>query len=147
MRFTDKVCLVTGGGSGIGKAACVQFAREGGKVVVVDVNEQHGNETVQEITQGNGEAVFAKCDVGNPDDVKAAIRIAVDHWQKIDILANTVTPHTQIRIFKVKFKIFIEALEFFKNVSSNHETSPTHNGHMPRVTLEPCHQFLFKHRR
>ena len=54
MRFTDKVCVVTGGGSGIGKAACVQFAREGGKVVVVDLNEQHGNETVQEITRRKG---------------------------------------------------------------------------------------------
>ena len=66
MRFTDKVCVVTGGGSGIGKAACVQFAREGGKVVVVDLNEQHGNETVQEITDAKGEAVFVKCDVGDP---------------------------------------------------------------------------------
>jgi NAD(P)-dependent dehydrogenase (short-subunit alcohol dehydrogenase family) len=42
MRFTNKVCLVTGGGSGIGKAACLQFAREGGKVVVVDLNDEHG---------------------------------------------------------------------------------------------------------
>ena len=88
MRFTDKVCVVTGGGSGIGKAACVQFAREGGKVVVVDLNEQHGNETVQEITQAKGEAVFAKCDVGNPDNVKAAIKTAVDKWEKIDVVVN-----------------------------------------------------------
>jgi glucose 1-dehydrogenase len=54
MRFTNKVCLVTGGGSGIGKAACKQFAQEGGKVTVVDLNEQHGNQTVQEITQAKG---------------------------------------------------------------------------------------------
>jgi len=51
MRFKDKVYLVTGGGSGIGKASCKRFAQEGGKVVVVDLNDQHGNETVQEITQ------------------------------------------------------------------------------------------------
>jgi NAD(P)-dependent dehydrogenase (short-subunit alcohol dehydrogenase family) len=47
MRFTDKVCVVTGGGSGIGRAACERFAAEGGKVCVVDLNEAHGNETVQ----------------------------------------------------------------------------------------------------
>src|SRR3954451_20333978 len=88
MRFTDKVCVVTGGGSGIGKAACVQFAREGGKVVVVDLNEQHGNETVQEISRAKGEAVFKKCDVGNPQDVKAAIKTAVDKWARIDVVVN-----------------------------------------------------------
>jgi glucose 1-dehydrogenase len=88
MRFKDKVCLVTGGGSGIGKAACMQFAHEGGKVVVVDLNEQHGNQTVQEITQAKEEAVFAKCDVGNPENVKAAVKMAVDKWGKIDVVVN-----------------------------------------------------------
>ena len=88
MRFKDKVCIVTGGGSGIGKAACVQFAREGGKVAVVDLNEQHGNETVQEITKARGDAVFAKCDVGDPENVKAAIKTAVDKWGKIDVVVN-----------------------------------------------------------
>jgi NAD(P)-dependent dehydrogenase (short-subunit alcohol dehydrogenase family) len=88
MRFTDKVCIVTGGGSGIGKAACVQFGREGGKVVVVDLNEQHGKETVQEITQAKGQAVFARCDVGKPDDIRAAINTAVDKWGKIDVIVN-----------------------------------------------------------
>jgi glucose 1-dehydrogenase len=88
MRFTNKVCLVTGGGSGIGKAACKQFAQEGGKVTVVDLNEQHGNQTVQEITQAKGEAIFAKCDVGNPDQVKAAVKATVDKWGKIDVVVN-----------------------------------------------------------
>src|SRR5690349_18706744 len=88
MRFTDKVCLVTGGGSGIGKAACKQFAREGGKVTVVDLDQQHGNQTVQEITEAKGQAVFAKCDVGNPDQVKAAVKATVDKWNKIDVVVN-----------------------------------------------------------
>lgn len=88
MRFTDKVCIVTGGGSGIGKATCVQFAREGGKVLVVDLNEDHGTQTVQEITQAKGEAVFVRCDVGNPNDVKAAVQRAVDQWGRIDVVVN-----------------------------------------------------------
>jgi len=88
MRFTNKVCLVTGGGSGIGKAACQQFAHEGGKITVVDLDEQHGNQTVQEITASKGEAIFAKCDVGNPEDVKAAVKAAVDKWGKIDVVVN-----------------------------------------------------------
>lgn len=88
MRFKDKVCLVSGGGSGIGKAACKQFAREGGKVLVIDLNQDHGQQTVQEIAKDNGEALFAKCDVGVPDQVKAAIKVAVDAWGKIDVVVN-----------------------------------------------------------
>jgi NAD(P)-dependent dehydrogenase (short-subunit alcohol dehydrogenase family) len=88
MRFTEKVCVVTGGGSGIGKAACVQFAREGGKVMVVDLNEEHGSGTVQEITQAKGVAVFARCDVGNPSEVQAVVQTAAGKWGKIDVLVN-----------------------------------------------------------
>jgi glucose 1-dehydrogenase len=88
MRFENKVCLVTGGGSGIGKAACKQFAREGGKVVVVDLNDQHGNQTVQEITGAKGEAMFVKCDVGDPNQVRAAVQAAIDKWGKIDVVVN-----------------------------------------------------------
>ena len=51
MRFSDKVCVVSGAGSGIGKAAAKQFAREGGRVAVVDLNEQHGSQTVKEISE------------------------------------------------------------------------------------------------
>ncbi len=88
MRFTDKVCLVTGGGSGIGRAACERFAQEGGKVVVVDINEGHGLETVQRITSSGGEAIFAKADVSSVTEVRAAIKAAVDKWGKIDVLVN-----------------------------------------------------------
>jgi NAD(P)-dependent dehydrogenase (short-subunit alcohol dehydrogenase family) len=88
MRFNGKVCLVTGGGSGIGKAACKRFAQEGGKVAVVDLNDQHGNETVKEIADSKGEAFFTKCDVGQPDEIKAAIQAAVDRWGKIDVVVN-----------------------------------------------------------
>jgi len=88
MRFEGKVCMVSGGGSGIGKAACRRFASEGGKVVVVDLNEQHADGTVSEITQAKGEAIAVKCDVGKPADVRNAINAAVNKWGKIDVVVN-----------------------------------------------------------
>jgi glucose 1-dehydrogenase len=87
-RFNGKVCLVTGGGSGIGKAACIRFAAEGGNVVVVDLNEPHGQQTVAEISKAGGQAIFAKCNVGDSAEVRAAIKAAVDKWGKIDVVVN-----------------------------------------------------------
>src|SRR4051794_29026229 len=88
MRFTEKICLVTGGGSGIGKATCERFAKEGGKVVVVDLKEEHGNQTVQAIQSAGGQAIFAKADVGNPGDVKSSVGAAVSKWGQIDVVVN-----------------------------------------------------------
>jgi NAD(P)-dependent dehydrogenase (short-subunit alcohol dehydrogenase family) len=88
MRFSNKVCVVSGAGSGIGKATAKQFASEGGQVVVVDLNEQHGNATVKEITDSKGHAIFAKCNVGDPAEVRAAVKTALDKWGKIDIVVN-----------------------------------------------------------
>src|SRR5689334_1558229 len=94
MRFTDKVCVVTGGGSGIGRATCQRFAAEGGRVLVVDLNPEHGNQTVQLITSKGGQAAFAKCDVGNSADVQAAVKSAVDRWKRIDVLVNNAAMMT-----------------------------------------------------
>ena len=94
MQFTDKVCIVTGGGSGIGRSTCERFAAEGGKVLVVDVNAAHGNETVQAVTAAGGQALFAAADIGNPEQVKAAVDLAVQHWGKIDILVNNAAMMT-----------------------------------------------------
>jgi len=88
MRFTDKVCLVTGGGSGIGQATCERFAREGGKVVVVDLKVEHGRKTLQAIEAASGEAIFAKADVGNPNEIKASIEAAVSKWGRLDVVVN-----------------------------------------------------------
>ena len=94
MRFSDKVCIVTGGGSGIGRAACEQFAREGGKVLVVDVSEEGGNETVRRIQTAGSEALFARADVGDVAQVRAAVQKAVDRWGHVDVLVNNAAMMT-----------------------------------------------------
>jgi NAD(P)-dependent dehydrogenase (short-subunit alcohol dehydrogenase family) len=94
MRFSDKVCIVTGGGSGIGRAACRRFAAEGAKVLVAELNAEHGNQTVGLIAGDGGEAVFAGCDVGKAADIAAAVKSAVDRWKRIDIVVNNAAMMT-----------------------------------------------------
>ena len=88
MRFTDKVCVVTGAGSGIGKASAKRFAAEGGRVAVVDRAEPHGRQSADEIAAAKGQAIFIKCDVGDPRDIQAAVKAVVEKWAKIDVLVN-----------------------------------------------------------
>lgn len=88
MRFKDKVCLVTGGGSGIGQAACVRLAREGGRVVIADLNPEHGEKTVAQIQTAGGEAMFVRTDVGNAEAIKSSIQAAVQKWGRLDVLVN-----------------------------------------------------------
>jgi glucose 1-dehydrogenase len=94
MHFEDKVCIVTGGGSGIGQATCQQFAAEGGKVLVVDLNPDNGQKTVKLISDKGGQAAFALCDVSNSQQVQAAVKMAVDRWGKIDVLVNNAAMMT-----------------------------------------------------
>src|SRR3954469_21375260 len=88
MRFAGKACLVTGAGSGIGRATAARLAAEGASVLVVDVDEGHGNDTVRQITAAAGEAAFAKADVSNSAEVQAAVGEAVRRWQRIDVIVN-----------------------------------------------------------
>jgi glucose 1-dehydrogenase len=81
MRFSGKVCMVTGAGSGIGKAVAK-------RVMVIDLNEPHGTQTVEEITHANDEAIFFKCDVGDPAEIQAAVKTTVDKWQKVVVVVN-----------------------------------------------------------
>ena len=94
MRFKDKTCVVTGGGSGIGRACCQQFAAEGGGVLIVDVNPEHGDAAAKLITSQGGQASFARCDVSESAEVQAAIAMAVKRWGKIDILVNNAAMMT-----------------------------------------------------
>ena len=94
MRFSDKVCLVTGAGSGIGRATAVRFASEGGLVVVIDRDDIGGNATVDLILKANGKAIFSKCDVGIEEDIKAAVDLSISTWQRIDVLVNNAAMMT-----------------------------------------------------
>jgi len=94
MRFTNKVCLVTGSGSGIGRATAQRFAAEEGKVVVIDRNEGGGKETVDLIKQNNGEAIFSRCDVSNEEEIKVSVQLALDTWQRIDVVVNNAAMMT-----------------------------------------------------
>ena len=84
----DKVALVTGGGSGIGRASALTFAREGAKVVVSDVVVEAGEETVQLIKNADGEAVFIKADVAQASAVEALIAKAVEAYGRLDCAHN-----------------------------------------------------------
>ena len=94
MRFSDKVCVVSGGGSGIGRATCMRMSAEGGRAVVVDLNDDHGRGTVETITKTGGAAMFVKADVGNPNDIQAAVDAAVGKWKRIDVLVNNAAMMT-----------------------------------------------------
>ena len=72
-RVAGKVALVTGGGSGIGRAAALAFVREGAKVVVADIAVAGGEETVRMVQAAGGEATFVKVDVSKPTEVEALI--------------------------------------------------------------------------
>jgi len=87
-RLKDKVAIITGGGSGIGRATCLLFAREGAKVVVADYIAEGGNETVRQISAADGQAVFVQADVSKSADVQDMIGAAVRNYGRVDILFN-----------------------------------------------------------
>ena len=86
MRFAQKVAVVTGGASGIGRACAVAFAREGAKVAVVDRSPEIGRETVALIREGGGEAVFLQADVTEEEQVQTALAHAAETLGGIDVL-------------------------------------------------------------
>ena len=88
MKLNGKVAIVTGAGSGIGRAGAMLFAAEGAKVVVAEIDAQRGEETVAGIVAQGHEAVFEHADVANEADVRRMVEDAVVRWGKIDILFN-----------------------------------------------------------
>ena len=83
-----KVALVTGGGSGIGRQACLVFAREGAQVVVCDVAVEGGEETVGQIEQAGGQATFIRADVAQAAEVEALVAKTVETYGRLDCAYN-----------------------------------------------------------
>ena len=100
MRLKGKIAVITGAGSGMGRESAIRFTSEGAKVVVADINEQGGKETVEMITANGGEAVFIKADVSKDEDCKAMIDKAVQVFGGLNILFNNAAlPQKETRFF------------------------------------------------
>ena len=87
-RFKGKVVLVTGGGSGIGRASAIMFARQGAKVIIGNRNEAQGAEVVKTIKSAGGEAAFLRTDVTREADVEALVKLAVKSYGRLDAAFN-----------------------------------------------------------
>lgn len=88
MKLQGKVAIVTGAGSGIGKASAGLFAEEGARVVAVDWNREAGAATAETIRRTGGEAIYCYADVSYPLDVEAMVNTAVQHYGRLDVLFN-----------------------------------------------------------
>ena len=84
----DKVAIVTGAGSGIGRATANLYAKRGAAVVVSDIDEEGGATTVQQIESDGGRAVFVRADVSIPEDCDSLADAAVEHFGRLDIACN-----------------------------------------------------------
>src|SRR5262245_18507972 len=87
-RLKDKVAVVTGGGSGIGRATCELFAEEGAAVVIAEQNAATGKQTAEIITGKGGKALFIETDVADENSVRAMVKSAVAAFGKINVLVN-----------------------------------------------------------
>jgi NAD(P)-dependent dehydrogenase (short-subunit alcohol dehydrogenase family) len=88
MRLQDKVCVITGAGSGMGQTAAEMFAKEGAKVAVFEISEQAGRQTVERVQAAGGEASLFVCNVADEESVKAAVGQTVERYGTIDVLYN-----------------------------------------------------------
>src|SRR5262249_18419965 len=87
-RLDGKIALITGSGSGMGRAAAEVFAREGAKVVVTDVVDEAGKTAVEAVRAAGGEATYVRADVSRPEDCEAMVRCATDTYGGLHILYN-----------------------------------------------------------
>lgn len=87
-KLQDKVAIVTGGASGIGRAIALRYAVEGASVVVADINEAGGNETAEMIRSTGSDARFIACDVSDPESARTMVEAAVGEAGRLDVLVN-----------------------------------------------------------
>ena len=92
-RFLDKVLLITGGTSGVGKATAIDFAKEGAKVVVSGRRKQRGEEVIEEIKSQGGDAIFVRADMQYKEDIIALVDKTVEYYGRLDYAFNNACKH------------------------------------------------------
>jgi meso-butanediol dehydrogenase/(S,S)-butanediol dehydrogenase/diacetyl reductase len=88
VKLRGKACIVTGGASGIGRAAAIALAVEGAQVTVSDVDTAGGEKTVAMIAEQGGDAIFVECNVAKDEEAKHLVQSTVDRFGKVDVLFN-----------------------------------------------------------
>jgi len=88
MRLENKVTIITGAGSGIGRESALLFAKEGAKVVVVDIDTKSGEQVTKSIKKAGGQAVFVQADVSDSTDVANMVAVAETTYTRVDVLFN-----------------------------------------------------------
>ncbi|MCS6835405.1 MAG: SDR family oxidoreductase [Anaerolineae bacterium] len=99
-RLQGKVCVITGGASGIGRACAARYAQEGGRVVVADINKEGGQAVVEQIRAAGGQAVFQPTDVSEPKQLEALLQRALDEFGDVHVWHNNA--------FKSVFKTIVD---------------------------------------
>jgi NAD(P)-dependent dehydrogenase (short-subunit alcohol dehydrogenase family) len=103
-RLQDKVALVTGAASGIGRATALTFAREGAKLVIADMNEDGGQQTAHIITENGGEATFVQVDVTSASQIEAMISKTVETYGRLDCSFNNAGTEGTTMVSTVDYK-------------------------------------------
>jgi NAD(P)-dependent dehydrogenase (short-subunit alcohol dehydrogenase family) len=88
MRLTDKVAIITGAASGIGKATALRFGQEGAKVMCADINAEGAEKTARQIADTGGEAASVRANVASEEDVQRMVAETVERWERLDALYN-----------------------------------------------------------
>jgi len=89
MLLANKVAVITGGATGMGRAMAYKFAEEGCSIVIADISESLGKNTADEVSKTGGEAIFVRCDVTDNSQVQDMVNTAISKFGKIDILINS----------------------------------------------------------
>jgi 3-oxoacyl-[acyl-carrier protein] reductase len=103
MKLSNKVALITGSGSGMGRASAILFSQEGARISIVDVDRKGGEQTVEMVKQKGGDAIFIQADVSKASDVERMIKATLDKYGRLDILLNNAgipmsfTPVEEVR--------------------------------------------------
>ncbi|GAK02506.1 LOW QUALITY PROTEIN: 3-oxoacyl-[acyl-carrier protein] reductase [Geomicrobium sp. JCM 19037] len=115
MRLEGKVAVITGAGQGIGAGIARTFGKEGARIVIAEVNEEAGRDTVQELQNDGVDAIVLQTDVGDEESVQALMKRAVSEYGKIDILVNNAA----INIRKSVTDTSLEEWQNVMNVNLN----------------------------
>lgn len=110
-RLENKVAIITGAGSGIGRATALLFAKEGAKVVLADIDTKEGESTRAAIESEGGSAIFVRTDVSNPKDIDQLVETTINHYSRIDILFNNAGIYAPLTVPETNLETWQRIIE------------------------------------